>query len=256
VTRPVTVAWVALAHLVGLGALVLASVISPDSPPKPLRVQLAATFNTPKGDQAPRSMTSRESSVSPTLQKPVVASQPDLNQSPLSSNRTPPPLPAPPPVVSQATPQAVPKIVPQTGAQLSGSPMPAANSASSPAVASSHLKPSFDGTRTPNRVDTAGGAGTKADSPPLVDASFAGNRPPEYPAMSRRTGEQGVVALRVMIGTDGRASDVVVTRSSGSPRLDQAAITAIRQWRFVPAQQGGRPVSQWYDWRWEFRLKD
>jgi protein TonB len=69
-------------------------------------------------------------------------------------------------------------------------------------------------------------------------------------------GEQGVVVLRVMIETDGRAAQVVVARSSGSARLDQAAIAAIRQWRFIPAQQGGQPVSQWYDWRWEFRLKD
>jgi protein TonB len=67
---------------------------------------------------------------------------------------------------------------------------------------------------------------------------------------------QGVVVLRVMIATDGRAAQVVVARSSGSTRLDQAAIAAIRQWRFIPAQQGGQPVSQWYDWRWEFRLKD
>lgn len=89
---------------------------------------------------------------------------------------------------------------------------------------------------------------------PTVDASFAGNRLPEYPAMSRRLGEQGVVVLKVLIGADGRASDVQLIRSSGSARLDASAIDTIRQWRFVPALKGGRPIPAWYEWQWEFRL--
>lgn len=87
-----------------------------------------------------------------------------------------------------------------------------------------------------------------------MDASFAGNRLPEYPQMSRRLGEQGTVMLRVLIGADGTAGDVRLVRSSGSERLDQSAIDAIRQWRFVPALRGGKPISSWYDWQWEFRL--
>lgn len=88
----------------------------------------------------------------------------------------------------------------------------------------------------------------------MVDASFAGNRLPEYPAMSRRLGEQGVVVLRVLIGADGAAGDVQLIRSSGSARLDRSAMETIRQWRFVPAVRGGKPVSAWYEWQWEFRL--
>lgn len=88
----------------------------------------------------------------------------------------------------------------------------------------------------------------------MVDASFQGNRLPEYPAMSRRLGEQGVVVLRVFITPDGRASDVEVVRSSGSARLDRSAMESIRQWRFLPARQGGKAVGAWYEWRWEFRL--
>jgi protein TonB len=269
VTRPVTAAWVALAHLVGLGALLLASVISPNSPPKALRVQLAGTLNTPKAEEAPRTFNSRQSSVPSTFQEPVVAPQPALNpQPPLSSNLTLPPSPAPPqgipqetnqvvsPTAPQAAQQAAPKIISQTVVRSAASQMPVATSTPGPAATHSSSKVAADDARPPSRLETTGDVRAKADSPPLVDASFSGNRPPDYPAMSRRIGEQGVVALRVMIGIDGRASEVLVTRSSGSARLDQAAIAAIRQWRFIPAQQGGRPVSQWYDWRWEFRLKD
>lgn len=88
----------------------------------------------------------------------------------------------------------------------------------------------------------------------MVDASFRGNRVPDYPAISRRLGEQGVVVLRVLITPDGRASEVQLVKSSGSGRLDGAAIETVKQWRFVPAVRGGRPVPAWYEWRWEFRL--
>jgi periplasmic protein TonB len=97
-------------------------------------------------------------------------------------------------------------------------------------------------------------AGNGPDRGPTVDASFQGNRLPDYPAMSRRLGEQGVVVLRVFITPDGRASDVALVKSSGSTRLDRSAMDAVRQWRFVPARQAGQPVGAWYEWRWEFRL--
>lgn len=92
------------------------------------------------------------------------------------------------------------------------------------------------------------------DRQPSVDASFKGNRMPDYPLMSRRLGEQGVVVLRVLISTEGRAVEVRLLRSSGSDRLDRSAMDAIREWRFIPATRGGRPEPAWYEWRWEFRL--
>lgn len=93
------------------------------------------------------------------------------------------------------------------------------------------------------------------DRQPTIDASFRGNQPPVYPIIARRRGEQGTVILRVLITPDGRASDVELVRGSGSAHLDRSAIETIRQWRFVPAIQGGRPAAAWYEWRWEFRLE-
>ena len=72
--------------------------------------------------------------------------------------------------------------------------------------------------------------------------------------MSRRLGEQGVVILRVYITPEGRATDVELVKSSGSDRLDRSAMASIREWRFLPARQSGRPVGAWYEWRWEFSL--
>jgi TonB family protein len=49
------------------------------------------------------------------------------------------------------------------------------------------------------------------------------------------------VVLFDTVDVDGRVSDVSVAQSGG-PQFDNAAITAIRQWRFVPARQGATPI--------------
>lgn len=66
--------------------------------------------------------------------------------------------------------------------------------------------------------------------------------PPRYPAQAKRQREQGEVRLRVELDESGRVVSVTVIGSSGSPRLDEAARTAIQSWRCQPAQQDGHPV--------------
>lgn len=65
---------------------------------------------------------------------------------------------------------------------------------------------------------------------------------PAYPRLSRRLGETGQVVLRVELDESGRVDAAQVARSSGSPRLDAAALEAVRSWRCQPAQRDGRPV--------------
>ena len=65
--------------------------------------------------------------------------------------------------------------------------------------------------------------------------------------MSLRLGEQGTVLLTVLVKSDGTASDVEVKSSSGFPRLDRAAIEAVKTWRFNPATVDGKPVDKSYD---------
>lgn len=66
--------------------------------------------------------------------------------------------------------------------------------------------------------------------------------PPNYPAGSRRLNEQGRVLLRVELGEDGRVSGVQVKTRSGFPRLDEAAVSAVKAWRCKPAMQNGVAV--------------
>ena len=66
--------------------------------------------------------------------------------------------------------------------------------------------------------------------------------PPVYPAQSRRRGEAGQVVLKVELDEQGRVAEARVQTSSGVPRLDEAALTAVRTWHCTPAMRAGRAV--------------
>lgn len=82
-------------------------------------------------------------------------------------------------------------------------------------------------------------------SAPRFDAAYLNNPDPAYPAVSRRIGEEGRVILRVLVSSLGRAEQVEVRASSGSPRLDEAALAAVKRWRFEPARQGEAAIQAW-----------
>ena len=65
---------------------------------------------------------------------------------------------------------------------------------------------------------------------------------PEYPLVAREAGWEGTVVLQVEVLPGGTAGAVTVYRSSGYPVLDQAAVKAVKAWRFVPAMDGNFPI--------------
>ena len=64
---------------------------------------------------------------------------------------------------------------------------------------------------------------------------------PEYPRMARLRRIQGIVTLEVTVDREGNVSNVAVLRSVDG--LDEAAVEAVRQWRYEPTIINGRPVS-------------
>jgi protein TonB len=60
------------------------------------------------------------------------------------------------------------------------------------------------------------------------------NPRPEYPREARLKGMQGQGYFRIYFGRDGRATRVGVIKSTGHELLDNAAITAFRQWHAKP----------------------
>jgi len=79
---------------------------------------------------------------------------------------------------------------------------------------------------------------------------------PVYPPASRRAGEEGTGVFRVLVDPNGRPQEVTVVTSSGFPRLDEAAVTAIRKWVFKPAMQAGQAVQSWTKVQVKFELKN
>ena len=65
---------------------------------------------------------------------------------------------------------------------------------------------------------------------------------PTYPVESRRRKEQGIVILNLLLGADGAVSEISVQKSSGFARLDQAALAAVKRWRWSPTLRGGLPM--------------
>jgi protein TonB len=75
------------------------------------------------------------------------------------------------------------------------------------------------------------------------DAAYLNNPAPAYPLISRRQGEFGKVLLLVQVTPHGTAAQVEIKQSCGFPRLDEAALEAVRKWHFVPARQGDVAVA-------------
>lgn len=146
------------------------------------------------------------------------------------------PAPRPPPPGPAV--ETAPAAPAPAAATSTPSPAPAASAASSASAAS------------------AASASGPATSAPRFDAAYLANPPPAYPMISRRLGEEGRVLLRVHVEADGRPSSVELRDSSGSGRLDDAALRAVRGWRFVPARRGEQAVAAWVLVPINFTLKN
>ncbi|KPC49391.1 energy transducer TonB [Amantichitinum ursilacus] len=204
------------AHLLVIGALLHTVQTAPPVPPK----EITVTLETP----APLPV------VAPPQPKPKI--------------QPPPPQPAPRPVVKH---QPVPKPI---------APIPVAKPNE---VATEPQQPKAEPTAAPAPVAPPAPPRPAEPAPvtqPRVEASASGNRQPVYPAISRKLAEEGVVMLEVYVRVDGLVGDIRVKQSSGYSRLDNAALDAVRKWKFTPAKQGGQPIAMWYGLPVRFSLVD
>ena len=90
--------------------------------------------------------------------------------------------------------------------------------------------------------DRPGSGGEGPGEPPGFAPGSADNPLPRYPTVARRRGIEGTVTLEVRVNGAGLPEQVVLARSSGSALLDEAALEAVRRWRFRPARRAGEPV--------------
>ena len=64
--------------------------------------------------------------------------------------------------------------------------------------------------------------------------------PPDYPSVARQMKVGGKVAVDVTIDAEGNVEDVKIL--SGNALLTNAAVSAVKKWKFTPFTQSGNPV--------------
>lgn len=162
-------------------------------------------------------------------------------------------MPSPPPQPKITPPKALPvsaKVQPQIARQISEpviktvvmasetpSPVPVeevAKPASMVSAPTVHAAPAVIAAPAP-AVQTA----------PRFDADYLDNPAPVYPALSRRSNEEGKVVLRVFVEANGSPSQIEIRTSSGFDRLDKAALAAVSRWKFAPARLGSDSIGAW-----------
>lgn len=80
----------------------------------------------------------------------------------------------------------------------------------------------------------------------LAVPTYRRSQPPLYPPAAIKKHEQGTVILNVLVDTNGQPLKVQVLPDTDAPKnLIAAAKTAIRKWRFTPAQKNGKSVKAW-----------
>jgi len=173
--------------------------------------------------QPPRPQTVQK----PVEQPPIIARPPEEPP----SHVPPPPEPVPAPAIEPPVQPEAPPPVEHVAVAEPVAPMQA--------VARADPAPAVEPAAKPDPLPP------DPITPPRFNADYLHNPAPSYPPLSRRMGEQGRVILRVLVSTDGVAERIELKNSSGSRRLDQAALDTVKQWKFVPARQGDLKVPAW-----------
>ncbi|HWE28152.1 MAG TPA: TonB family protein, partial [Polyangia bacterium] len=75
-----------------------------------------------------------------------------------------------------------------------------------------------------------------------------------YPDDAARAGVQGAVTLELIVDAEGRVAEATVLAPAGHG-FDEAALAAVRQFRFTPGRADGKPVPVKVTYRYAFKLE-
>lgn len=189
----------------------------------------------------------------PEAPVPVPVAQPSV-QPPVQPSTSPivPPCPPVQPTAhpARSTPRHKASPAQRTAATSAGSSSSDTNPSSTPEPITAGTPPrSTQGdtaqgqepTGTPSGMEGNGGGtnGAATDGPA---APSAGNPAPVYPMAARGAAREGRTILLVTVGADGECADVRIEETSGTPSLDEAAVAAVRRWRFTSARHAGKAI--------------
>lgn len=83
---------------------------------------------------------------------------------------------------------------------------------------------------------------TQAVAAPPTEVAAVQTPPPDYPLELACAGLGGKAVLKVVVGVEGKPTDVQLVSSSGQPKLDASAQQRVREWVFKPATRNGQAV--------------
>ncbi|WP_371381020.1 TonB family protein [Sporomusa aerivorans] len=130
-------------------------------------------------------------------------------------------------VTSQALPQ------PQAAQRPAAvTPAPVASLPPEAAIGGGDAQPVTAAPAAPSSGSVSSGSASGGIAPPGVLSRVE----PVYPQSARQAGINGTVMLKVQVLEDGNPGRVTLSKTSGNDSLDEAAIAAVQQWRFVPAR--------------------
>lgn len=110
--------------------------------------------------------------------------------------------------------------------------------------------PALPRSRTLLRDETAVTKGVR------TRARYLESMRPPYPKRAREMGWEGTVVLRVEVKADGTVGAVSIHRTSGYLTLDEAALIAVKRWRFAPPTDGAFTFAAVVDVPVRFDLKE
>lgn len=154
-------------------------------------------------------------------------------------------LKPPPPPKIQPQPQPVKQTVQPVSPVVA--PPPPIVLTTAPATISTSPEPpvvqvAIPGPPAPQTQGVAVAPAPRIENAGDLSSKMISAEPPRYPVESRRKHEQGTVVLMVILGIDGAVADISVSRSSGFDRLDKAALSSVRRWKWMPTKRDGAPV--------------
>ncbi|MCP3162208.1 TonB family protein [Myxococcus sp. QH3KD-4-1] len=165
-------------------------------------------------------------------------------------------VPAPKPEVVEPTPPEESPAAPEPTSEPEAATEAASEAPSGPSVPGGVAGGVVGGTQggivgAPGGMGEAVGLG-QVLRPPSVLKQLT----PEYPRRARVDGVQGLVLVRIIVGTDGEVETEHTRIIRSIPMLDAAAIAAVNRWRFSPAiGRHGKPVRVILELPVQFSLK-
>lgn len=238
--------------LAGVAAYAAPKLVAHVKPDEPVAIVLVAA---PQGEPAPAaSATEERAPAAPVAQAPVARGP--VAPKPVAKRPIPRPAPsvvAEPVIPAPVIPETVETPVRETSA-VDASAVETVDSAQGPSGPADATHAS--GAAFTAQGGTGAGDGVRNGSPfgmadgDAIDVKQAAkaprvleHKPPEYPSRARRSNIEGRVVVRAIVGRDGRVEPQSVSVLRSVPALDEAAMDAVRAWRFSPALDGNdRPI--------------